>query len=90
MQHLSLTSIDEEGLPSPTSNHLKTALVNTESEGLPGADKESESEGLPVALVNAKLVRVKVLVNNFAGSGIEPQGLTGRNTKRKADKKRCY
>ena len=85
----------KEGMPSPTFNDLKTALVNTESEGLPGA-KESEglprvnieeSEGLHVAVIDNKLVRVRVLVNNFAGSGMKPQGLTGQNTKRKADKK---
>ena len=38
-------------MPSPTSNGLKkTALVNTaESEGqIPGANKESELEGLPI------------------------------------------
>ena len=90
-----LQDTHEECMPSPTSNDPKTALVNTESEGLPGA-KESErlsrvniekSEGLPVAVIDNKLVRVRVLVNNFAGSGMEPQGLTGQNTKHKADKK---
>ena len=81
MQGLSPDSTDEEGEPSPTSNHQKTALVNTaeseglpivnirESEGLPGA--ENESEGLPVALVNGKDVRVRVSVNRITGSGIE-------------------
>ena len=63
MLDLSLPNNDEEGMPSPTSNHTKTALV-----GLPGADKESESEGLPVdkeklvALINDKVVQVQVLV----------------------------
>ena len=98
MQGPSPTVINEEGMPSPTSNHQKTAPeADEESEGLPGVNIEEseglprvnikESEGLPVALVKGELVRVRVLVNNFAGSGMEPQGLTGRNTKCKAGKK---
>ena len=67
MLDLSLLNNDEEGMPSPASDHQKTALVNTEESGLPGAE-ESESEGLPVdnknlvALINDKVLRVQVLV----------------------------
>ena len=71
---------NEEGMPSPTSNDLKTALV-----GLPRANKESEK--LLVAFVKDKLVQVRVLLNNLAASGIEPQGLTGQNTKQDVEKK---
>ena len=50
---------NEEGMPSPTSNDQKTALVglpraDEESNGLPRANKESEQ--LLVALVKDKLV----------------------------------
>ena len=90
MQGPSSNFPDEEGMPSPTSNHQKTALeADEESEGLLRVNIK-ESEGLPVALLNSKLVRVRVLVNNFAGSGIELQGLTGRNTKCKAGKKNVF
>ena len=88
----------DECMPSPTSNHQKTAMeADEESEGLPRVNiKESErlprvnikeSEGLPVALVNSELVPVRVLVNNCAVSGIEPQALSGQNTKCKAGEK---
>ena len=74
MQQLSHQDTNEEGMPSPASNHPKTALVNT-----------AESEGLPVALLKEKLVQVRILVDNILGTEIEPQGLTGRNTKCKAE-----
>ena len=75
MQRLAHNTTNEEGMPSPTSDATKSALVGlpgaeeseSESEGLPGA-KESESEGLPVdneklvALISDKLLRVHVLV----------------------------
>ena len=56
-------------MPSPASDHKKTALEakESESEGLPIVNTE-ESEGLPVALVNGKLVQVWVLVDTLVGS----------------------
>ena len=70
MLDLSLPDNDEEGMPSPAANHQKTALEAEESEGLPIVNTE-ESEGQPVALVNGKLVKVRVSVNKLVGSGIE-------------------
>ena len=46
MQNLSKICTDEEDMPSPTSNHQKTALE---------ANKESEYERLPKGLPNIKL-----------------------------------
>ena len=71
MQVLSQNLNDEKGEPPPTSNHPKTALINTEeSEGLPVVNID-ELEGLPVSLVNGNIVKVKVLIKDNSGSRIE-------------------
>lgn len=71
MQVLSQYLNDEEDELSPTSNHPKSALVNTEeSERLLVVNIE-ESEELPVALVNRNTVKVKVSIKDNLWYGIE-------------------